>query len=83
MKIVKTEGCVVSGININDVDIFDLSDEDKVKYYNQALDWLKDNYSEQSFNDIINFIVDTFGNCKYLYTCEQCGDSVHETTLKI
>lgn len=83
LKIVKTEGCVVSGIDINGEDISYLDDSKKKEYYLKILDWLKNNYSEANLKIIIDTLIDYYGDYKYLYTCKQCGDSVFESTIEI
>lgn len=81
MKILKTEGCVVSGIAIDNVDIDDISEKTKQK----IIEYISDNMSADFnyFKNILSDVIDLYGEYKYLYTCEQCGDSVSETKLEI
>lgn len=81
MKIVKTDGCVVSGIDIDGIDINNISEEIKQKVIKYVSDQM--NTDPGYFREVLSDIVTTFGEYKYLYTCEQCGDSVSETTLEI
>ena len=49
MKIIKTDGCVVSGIDIDGQDINYLEEEQKKNYYSKILTYLQNNYSENNF----------------------------------
>ena len=81
MKIVKTDGCIVSGIDVDGVDINNISEETKQK----IIEWIyyKIGVDSSYFKAILSDTVDIFGEYNYLYTCDECGDSVSETILKI
>ncbi len=81
MKIVETEGCIVSGITIDGIDIHSISEEQRDKIFK----WMESKMIEDraTFYDMLSNILSIYGDYKYLYTCEQCGDSVSETTLEI
>ncbi len=83
MKIVKTEGCVVNGICIDDTDISYMNEDTKQNSYNKILEYLKNNYSEQMLIQLCDFITSELGTFEYLYTCEQCGDAVYEYKIEI
>ena len=79
-KIVYTDGCVVSGLTIADKDFNDLSLEEQKAFMHKIIDSAPDSSYLQSM--LIEY-VQTAGEYKYLYTCEECGDSVCEWTLEI
>lgn len=83
MKIVRTEGCVVSGLDIDEKDYSTLTEEEKQSVWIKILEDLEEKYSEYNCQELINWYLDTFGEYKHLYTCEQCGDSVGEYTIEI
>ena len=83
MNIVRTDGCVVSGISIDNVDLRHMSEDLKKSNYNQILEYLKNNYSEYLLQEICNFITEILGEFEELYTCEQCGDTVCEYRVEI
>ena len=83
MKIVKTEGCIVSGINIDGKNLIILEDDEKEVYYNKILEYFKNNYSEDRLKMLIDVLLDYYGEYKHLYHCEQCGDDVYEQSLEI
>ena len=77
MKLIKTEGCVCNNLDVDGEDINELS-KDKIEEIFNKLPKSKefliqciDNYIEQNIES------------KYLYTCEDCGDSVYEYVCEI
>lgn len=83
MKIIETNGCVVSGIEIDGKGLEILEEEEKKQYYQKILNWLSENYSEVTFRELLGFMTSNFGDSKHLYTCDQCGDSVWEYKVEI
>ena len=79
-KIVYTDGCIVSGITIDGNDFNDLSLEEQKAFMHRVIDSAIDSSYLQ--NMLIEY-TQTAGEYAYLYTCEECGDSVCEWTLEI
>lgn len=79
-KIVYTDGCVVSGLTIAGNDFNDLSLEEQKAVMHKIIDSTTDSSSLKSM--LIEY-VETAGEYEYLYTCEECGDSVCSWTLEI
>lgn len=79
-RIVYTEGCVVSGLTVDDELFNDLSLEEQKAVMHKIID----NATDSSYlqNMLIEY-VESAGEYEYLYTCEECGDSVCEWTLEI
>ena len=78
-RIVKTEGCIVSGTTIDDVNVHLISEETK----KDICDWIYNRMlkSDDFFQQVLSEVIDILGDYEYLYTCNQCGDSVYETKL--
>ena len=79
-RIVYTDGCVVSGLTVDDRCFDDLSLEEQKAIMHKIID------SAQDFSSLQGMLiecVETAGEYEYLYTCEECGDSVCEWTLEI
>lgn len=80
MKIEYTEGCTCYGLNVDGEPIDDLDEAKKRAVLDRMVDAiLKDYDIEHIFIDLLH----RFGEDKYLFHCEQCGDSVFSYTLKI
>ena len=79
-RIVYTDGCVVSGLTVDDRRFDDLSLEEQKAIMHKIIDSAQDSSSLQ---DMLIEYVETTGEYEYLYTCEECGDSVYEWTLEI
>ena len=77
-KIVYTDGCVVTGLTIDGKIFNDLSLEEQKAIMHKIID----NASDSSYlqNMLIEY-VQTAGEYEYLYTCEECGDSVCSWTI--
>lgn len=79
-KIVYTDGCVVSGLTVDDRIFSDLSLEEQKEIIHKIVD----NVSDSSYlQDMLIEYTQSAGEYEYLYTCEQCGDSVCEWALEI
>ena len=82
MKIVRSDGCTSHGyISINNKGFEYLTEEEKQEVWSEILNSLE--YSEENLLDLLNWYIDVFGKYKYLYTCDQCGDSVGEYIVEI
>lgn len=81
MEIINTEGCTCYGTTINNKDIQDYSKEELKWVLDQLI--LELDLTQTELQDIINLIVTTHGEYKFLYHCEQCDDDVCEYKLKI
>lgn len=79
-RIVYTDGCVVSGLTVDDELFNDLSLEEQKAIMHKIIDGATDSSSLQSM--LIEY-TQTAGEYEYLYTCDECGDSVCEWTLEI
>ena len=79
-KIVYTDGCIVSGLTIDGKSFNDLSLEEQKAFMHRVIDSATDSSYLQ--NMLIEY-AQTVGEYEYLYTCEECGDSVCEWTLEI
>lgn len=83
MRFVYTTGCTCDGITINDKDINDFEQEDLKEYAVHMVSQLVNELDKDDIIDLIRDIVDRFGEYKYLYHCEQCGDDVVEYKIEI
>ena len=79
-KIVYTDGCIATGLTVDDRIFSDLSLEEQKAIIHKVIDSATDSSSLQS---MLTEYVETAGEYEYLYTCEECGDSVYEWTLEI
>ena len=82
MKFVYTTGCTCDGITINEKDVEDFSKEDLKEYVDHMVSQLTNEIEKDDMIDLIREIVERFGEYKYLYHCEQCGDNVCEYKLE-
>ena len=79
-RIVYTEGCIVSGLTVDDKDFNDISLEEQKAIMHKIIDSAQDSSSLQ--NMLIEY-VESAGEYEYLYTCEECGDSVCSWTIEM
>lgn len=77
-RIVYTDGCVVSGLTVDGRIFIDLSLEEQKAVMHKIIDNATDSSSLQ--NMLIEY-TQTAGEYEYLYTCEECGDSVCSWTI--
>ena len=77
-RIVYTEGCVDTGLTIDGRLFNDLSLEEQKAIIHKVIDSATDSSSLQSM--LVEY-VETAGEYEYLYTCEECGDSVCSWTI--
>lgn len=81
MKLCYTEGCTVTGLTVDSQDYRTL--KLSINQKRDILHKLIDKLSEDDIDDEIINIIQFTGEYKYLYRCEECGDSVCEWTIKI
>lgn len=79
-KIVYTDGCIATGLTVDGEFFKDLSLEKQKAIMHKIIDGTTDSSYLQ--NMLIEY-VESAGEYEYLYTCEECGDSVCEWTLEI
>ena len=79
-RIVYTEGCVDTGLTVDGRLFNDFSLEEQKAIIHKVIDSATDSSSLQSM--LVEY-VETAGEYEYLYTCEECGDSVCEWALEI
>lgn len=80
MKIEYTEGCTCYGLDVDGKPFEDLDEAKKREVFNRMVEAILKDF------DIQNITIDLlrqYGEYKYLYHCEQCGDSVCSYTLEI
>lgn len=77
-RIVYTDGCVVSGLTVDDRRFDDLSLEEQKAIMHKIIDSAQGSSCLQGM--LIEY-VETAGEYEYLYTCEECGDSVCSWTI--
>ena len=79
-KIVYIDGCIATGLTVDGEFFKDLSLEEQKAIMHKIIDSATDSSSLQ--NMLIEY-VQTAGEYEYLYTCDECGDSVCEWTVEI
>lgn len=80
MKIEYTEGCTCYGLDVDGEPFNDLDEAKKREVFNRMVEGILKDYDIQ---DIIIDLLCHYGEYKYLYHCEQCGDSVCSYTMEI
>ena len=84
MKIEYTEGCTVTGLDIDEERFYTMTTEEQKDYFNKCLDWYRYKAVEdEDLQDFIIWLVEKYGDYEFQYHCEQCGDSVYTTTLEL
>lgn len=80
MKLKYVDGCTCNSLTVDGIETIDLP-LPKVK---DTIKTLIDKETDLGLlQSILIDFIETKGNYKYLYTCDECGDSVYETTLEI
>lgn len=79
-RIVYTEGCVDTGLTVDGRLFNELPLEEQKVIMHKIIDSAPDSSYLQ---DMLIEYTQTAGEYEYLYTCEECGDSVCEWTLEI
>ena len=84
MLIEWTEGCIVTGLDIDEDRFHTMTTEEQKEHFIKCLDWYKHKATEdKDFQDFIIWLTEKYGDCRYVDHCEQCGDSIYTTTLEI
>jgi len=79
MKIVKTCGCICDNIEIDGKDIEKFSKYELKEILIKIIDSCSEN--KGILKSVMSDILDQVGEYKYLYTCDECGDSVYEYSI--
>lgn len=79
-KIIYTEGCTCYGLNINDIDSNDIPTERKKEL---CLKLMNKYYTDSEWNQLLIDIAQIYGDNKFCFHCDQCGDDVYEYTIEI
>lgn len=84
MRLEYTDGCTVTGLDVDGEDFRDLTATKLQELKETLIDYLEERkMTEDELHDLVRWVIDTYGISSYEYTCEQCGDSVFTTTLTI
>ena len=87
MKLVYTEGCTVTGLSIGGESPEDMTlDEVKDAFRGMTDKIIETSKTKEDKDKLVQAMMDllqSHGKYKYLYHCEQCGDSVVEYTMSI
>lgn len=84
MKLEWTEGCVVSGLDIDGESVNYMDSDEQRARFNKCLDWYKHRaVKDDDYLDFLIWLTEKYGDCQYVDHCEQCGDSIYTTTLEI
>ncbi len=81
MDLVYTEGCTCYSITADGKDLNDYTISDSKSILKTLIDKL--DLEQSDVWDITSTLISRFGEYKYCYTCDECGDSVYEYKLKI
>lgn len=80
MEIEYTEGCICTNLNVDGESFYYLEEEKKREVLDKVIESILKDY------DVQNVVIDLlrqWGEYKYHYTCEDCGDSVCSFTLEV
>lgn len=81
MKIVKTDGCTSYSTKIDDRDLEEFSDSEKLELIDKLLIELKKNGLDNTISDLLDKIsYDSFEKLNY---CDQCHDTVYQTIYNL
>jgi hypothetical protein len=84
MKLEWTEGCVVSGLDIDGESVNYMEPDEQRAHFNKCLDWYKHRaVNDDDYLDFLIWLTEKYGDYRYVDHCEQCGDSIYTTTLEI
>lgn len=84
MKIEYTNGCCTDRITIDGEDFGDLTATKLQELKETVIDYLEERkMTEDDLQDLVLWVLRTYGISSYEYTCDDCGDSVYTTTLTI
>ena len=74
-----TDGCTVTGLDINDTDYKDVPLCELKKIAKKLID----NMDTGSIGTFLMNYAETNAPGDYLYTCDECGDSIYEYKIEI
>lgn len=74
MELVYTDGCTVFGLDVDGKDFSDIPIEKQKEICHKIIEQCDSSIMQEFIIDFLN----VKGDYNYLYTCEQCGDSVYE-----
>lgn len=84
MKIEYTEGCTCYGITIDGKRFQDMTEEEIYKVWDNLSNYLKNQKNvRECVQETLIWTANNYGYPKFQYHCDQCGDDVYTTTLKI
>jgi hypothetical protein len=84
MKIEYTNGCTVSGLDIDEERFSDLTATKMQETKDALLKFLKrKKMDEYDLQELIIWVAATYGREEYVGYCDQCGDTIYKTTLTI
>ena len=84
MKLEYTEGCTVTGLDVDGEDFRDLTATKLQELKDTLIDYLEDReIKEDDLQDLVIWVTERFGICEHQYYCETCNDDVYTTTLTI
>ena len=84
MKLEYTEGCTVTGLDVDGEDFRDLTATKLQELKDTLIDYLEERkINEDDLRDLAIWVTERFGISKHEFYCEQCNDDVYTTTLTI
>ena len=84
MKIEYTEGCTVSGLDIDGDRFRDLTATKMQELKDTLIDYLEERkLNEDDLQDLVIWATERFGISEHQFYCETCNDDVYTTTLTI
>ena len=84
MKIEYTNGCTVSGLDIDEENFSDLTATKLQETKNALLAFLeRKKMDECDLQELLVWTATTYGKEEYVGYCDQCGDTIYKTTLTI
>lgn len=87
MKLTATEGCTCYSYQIDGIEVADLLDT-KSEHYNpelvkEAILRVIDSEGEDSYYELFQYLIDSFGVRDFEYYCDQCDDDVYSFHLEV
>lgn len=84
MKLEWTEGCVVTGLDIDGESVNYMEPYEQRARFTKCLAWYKHQaVKDDDYLDFLIWLTQKYGDFKYEEHCEECGDSIYTTTLEI
>lgn len=80
MEFKHTDGCTSFSLTVDDVETVDMP----TKEIQAAIKVLVDKQTDiGALQSLLIDLIDSMGDEQYVGTCEECGDSIYTTTLKV